>query len=83
MLNANCLPATDGRVDEITVTVNTTNGQVRGHRAYTIFDQKLFYSFKGIPYGQPPLGNLRFKVSYYNQHCTFYDNGILNLKISL
>lgn len=23
-----------------------------------------FYSFKGIPYAQPPLGDLRFKVNF-------------------
>ena len=61
-LSADCLPTTDGRVDEVTVTVNTLNGQVRGHRAYTWFRQKLFYAFRGIPYGQPPAGSLRFKV---------------------
>ena len=62
VLSATCLPAINSRVDEVTVTVNTRNGQVRGHRAYTIFEQKLFYTFKGIPYAQPPVGGLRFKV---------------------
>ena len=52
------------RNDEVTVTVNTVNGQVRGHRQYTLFEQKLFYAFKGIPYARPPVGSLRFKVCF-------------------
>ena len=51
--------------DEVTVIVNTANGQVRGHKAYTLFDEKIFYTFKGIPYAEPPVGSLRFKVGFY------------------
>lgn len=36
-------------------------GLIRG--IFTTTDNgKAFYSFKGIPYAYPPIGNLRFKV---------------------
>lgn len=46
-----------------TIVVNTITGQVRGLKAVTLFESKSYYSFKGIPYAKPPLGDLRFKVS--------------------
>ena len=48
--------------DELTKIVCTANGRVRGHRAHTFFGNKRFYAFKGIPYAEPPVGALRFKV---------------------
>lgn len=44
------------------VLVQTASGPIRGKSASTIFDNKLYYAFKGIPYAEPPIGNLRFKV---------------------
>ena len=70
-VSAYCDTNGNARNDEVTVTVNTVNGQVRGHREYTLFDHKLFYSFKGIPYAQPPVGSLRFKVGF-EIFCLFY-----------
>ncbi|XP_075145144.1 esterase B1-like [Haematobia irritans] len=35
-------------------------GQIRGCLRTTIYNES-YYSFEGIPYGQPPLGDLRFK----------------------
>jgi hypothetical protein len=37
-------------------------GQVRGSRMSS-FNQREFLAFRGIPYAQPPVGELRFKVS--------------------
>lgn len=34
---------------------------MRGTKSKTIYDED-YYSFEGIPYGQPPLGELRFKA---------------------
>lgn len=45
-----------------TLTVSTDNGRVRGKLNETIFDKKLYYSFRGIPFGKAPIGELRFKV---------------------
>lgn len=42
---------------------NTSKGQVRGRRAFSIYDRVPYYAFRGIPYAQPPVGELRFQVS--------------------
>lgn len=44
-------------------TIGTKNGRIRGKQNRTIIDKKPFYSFLGIPFAKPPIGNLRFKVS--------------------
>ncbi|XP_050507406.1 pyrethroid hydrolase Ces2e-like [Diabrotica virgifera virgifera] len=48
--------------DDYTVTVNTTNGPVRGGfgaRSHANRSQ-ILYSFRSIPYAVPPVGDLRF-----------------------
>ncbi|KAH8369272.1 hypothetical protein KR009_006102 [Drosophila setifemur] len=40
--------------------VQTTHGKVRGTRLKSLYDEQ-FYAFDGIPYAEPPLGDLRFK----------------------
>lgn len=42
--------------------VKTPLGTIEGHIAKTVHG-KDFYSFKGIPYAKPPIGDLRFKVN--------------------
>ena len=42
---------------------NTSLGAIRGVFSKSMKGRK-FLSFKGVPYAVPPLGNLRFKVSY-------------------
>lgn len=42
--------------------VKTESGEVQGITAKTLLNQRQFYSFRGIPYAQPPIGDLRFKV---------------------
>lgn len=46
-------------------TVQTQYGAVRGKLLSTLYDEKPYYNFLGIPYANPPLNELRFKVSYY------------------
>lgn len=36
-------------------------GQLRGCARKTIYDEE-YINFEGIPYGQPPVGDLRFKA---------------------
>lgn len=38
-----------------------SQGLIKGLKRKTIYDHD-FYSFEGIPYAQPPLGDLRFKA---------------------
>lgn len=56
--------------DESSV-VETESGRVRGRKNYTLFEKKAFYAFKGIPYAQAPIDELRFKV---NQKMHFSQN---------
>ncbi|PSN44746.1 hypothetical protein C0J52_10743, partial [Blattella germanica] len=44
-----------------TVTVNITQGALRGKQKVTKSGFK-FFSFRGIPYAKPPVGTLRFKA---------------------
>lgn len=44
-------------------TIETESGQIRGKSNSTLFQRKLFYSFRGIPFAKPPIDDLRFKVN--------------------
>lgn len=48
--------------EEETVSVQLPQGIIEGSRAEAK-GGKSFYKFQGIPYAEPPVGNLRFKVS--------------------
>lgn len=48
--------------DEIKI-IETTSGLVRGKSFSTLFQSKQYYAFKGIPYAEPPINSLRFKVN--------------------
>ena len=45
--------------------VETDNGPIRGERNITLINGVVFYSFRGIPYAKPPIGDLRFKVAIF------------------
>lgn len=45
--------------------VYTTSGPIRGQKLYTLFKNKEYLSFKGIPYAEPPIDRLRFKVNIF------------------
>lgn len=44
-----------------TVTVRVAQGGLRGKKQ-TAKTGVTYYSFQGIPYAEPPVGHLRFKV---------------------
>lgn len=48
--------------DHIYCTVNTKSGHVRGVQKQTLFGETSYFSFRGIPFAEPPIKNLRFKV---------------------
>lgn len=58
-------------------TVETHDGAVRGMRKYTLFHNVSYYAFMGIPYAQPPIHDLRFKVLAFE----IYENFLFGLQI--
>lgn len=53
--------------------VQTNSGPIRGKLSKTLYDEHPYYSFKGIPYAEPPVKQLRFKV------CTLVVIEVLNI----
>ncbi|XP_069361199.1 carboxylic ester hydrolase-like [Maniola hyperantus] len=54
------------------IVVRIEQGELRGQHKWTITGDKLFYSFKGIPYAASPVGELRFKIrKHRRQFVTF------------
>lgn len=47
------------------VVLETTTGRIRGIIGKTLFDDKPYASYKGIPYAEPPVAELRFKVCIF------------------
>lgn len=47
--------------------IETNVGKIRGLRQTTLIKEVDFYSFKGIPYAESPIGRLRFKVRFFFQ----------------
>lgn len=58
------LTSVESGFDEIQqfCTVKTKSGLIRGKFNRTLFDDKLYYSFKGIPFAKPPINELKFKA---------------------
>lgn len=44
-------------------SIQTESGQVRGVENRTLFENQIYYSFRGIPFAESPLNDLRFKVN--------------------
>lgn len=76
-------------VDDVNfVIVQTTSGPIRGFKSRTIFEEKSYLAFKGIPYAEPPVKQLRFKPPvpvqpWYNvRDCFNYGNPCLQKNTS-
>lgn len=52
-----CIKLVDGNV-----IVETASGKVSGVEVKSIIKDEKYYSFMGIPYGEAPVADLRFKV---------------------
>lgn len=52
-------------------TVIIEQGKLRG-KICKDYNGRPFYSFQGIPYAKPPVGDLRFKVSKVNNKSKKY-----------
>ena len=46
-------------------TVTTPLGKIEGYIGLTV-NQNPFYKFEGVQYAKPPVGELRFQVSYFS-----------------
>ncbi|XP_035735758.1 esterase E4-like isoform X1 [Vespa mandarinia] len=46
---------------EFSPVIQTTKGPVKGLVLTTIRESKKYHSYRGIPYGKPPIGHLRFR----------------------
>ncbi|XP_035679798.1 carboxylesterase 5A-like [Branchiostoma floridae] len=58
------LTAASVLADDVSPVVTTASGKVRGTVQYTNdLPDKPVYTFKGIPYAAPPVGDLRFRAS--------------------
>ena len=44
------------------VIVDTTYGKIKGVKWRSIYGPTTYYSFEGIPFAKPPVGELRFKA---------------------
>lgn len=54
-----------------TLVIETSHGPVRGiKRTSAVGDQ--FFSFRGIPYAKPPIGELRFKVTIFVMNFNYW-----------
>jgi len=62
-----------------TVVLRVTQGDLRGRKIITKSGLQ-YYSFQGIPYATPPVGNLRFKVSIFIL-CKKENQFFLNLQL--
>lgn len=48
----------------VTVTLDGRH-RVRGQTEHTIYDNRPFVTFRGVPYAETPVGHLRFRVSVF------------------
>lgn len=47
-----------------TINIKLKQGDLSGTIEKTFLKKQDYYAFRGIPYAEPPIGRLRFKVNY-------------------
>lgn len=52
----------DANGNYVTVTLDGRH-RIRGQTEYTIYENRPFAAFRGVPFAETPVGRLRFKVS--------------------
>lgn len=57
--------------------VETKNGLIRGIEKQSVAGGKKYFSYLGVPYAKPPVGELRFAVSTHpnHSHVVIYSTG--------
>ncbi|CAH2209417.1 jg18070, partial [Pararge aegeria aegeria] len=48
-------------ISPLNVKVTVEQGIVFGNKEVTVFNERSYYAFYGVPYAQPPIGKLRFR----------------------
>lgn len=56
------------------LTVYTRSGPIKGVPQKTFVNRKYYISYKGIPFAQPPIGRLRFRVINYFSFSNIFQN---------
>lgn len=54
-----------GFCDDVGPSLIIDQGRLVGRFSFTVGARKPFHSFQGIPYAEPPVGDLRFMVRAY------------------
>nr|WCC58167.1 carboxylesterase [Pharsalia antennata] len=65
----------EAQENDLVVTIK--NGKILGSKNATVDNNKVYYSFRGIPYAEPPVGDLRFSSPVPRKNWT----GILNATV--
>ena len=57
-------PATLRKINPEDLVTHTNSGLVQGFQMYS-FSENLIGAYEGIPFAEPPVGSLRFRVSLF------------------